>query len=410
MTLNYRAGPRDRIGWARRPVLYVTGWIVMLAATVVGAQEMQVDGRPVETKADGTCAGLLTTGTQRYADCGNGTVYDTITGLLWLRDAACADLGVAGSDDWLDAQHDTHDLQHGLCGLTDHSQPGDWRLPTREEWLLTIDAAVSLLCISGGAGGPPSLTDDTGVACYGLGAMSSFVGTLATRYWTADSFEPDPGDAHFIDLDVGNTGITDKASIVLGPLGIWPVRRDGGPGTPAPAVVEGGPVETKRRQTCLAGATNLAQRYIDCGDGTVLDLHTDLVWLADASCPDLACSNWPTAIAAAQALASGTCGLSDGSQPGEWRLATLDEWTDTMQRAKDLGCTSTGAGTPPAFTDLTGEDCLAHGATPFTGIENVYWALDAITADFATLALTPGGSGGADSKSSFYCVWPVRRR
>jgi hypothetical protein len=31
---------------------------------------------------------------QRYADCGNGTIADSMTGLIWLKDAACAALGV----------------------------------------------------------------------------------------------------------------------------------------------------------------------------------------------------------------------------------------------------------------------------------------------------------------------------
>lgn len=397
-----RRGPQTLYLWA--------AGIAFLAIAAAGAEEVRVEGRPVETKADGPCSGLLTTGAQRYADCGNGTIYDTITGLLWLRDVDCSDLGTAGSDVWLQAQRDANDLEHGLCGLTDHSQPGDWRLPTRAEWLLAIDAAVALACVSGGAGGPPSLTDDTGVACYGAGSSSSFAGTLASRYWAADSYEPDPADAHYVDFDSGTVGIADKAGVVLGPLGIWPVRRGGGPGPPAPVVIDGAVAETQRRQTCLAGAGNGAQRYVDCGDGTVLDLHTDLVWLADASCPDLAIGDWPGTMTAIMALANGTCGLSDGSQPGDWRLPTRDEWQDTIQRASDLGCTVAGAGVPPALTDQTGQLCLTDGVTPFTGIEGSYWALDAVEADSVGAVLIDSALVVGDDKSGGHYGWPVRSR
>lgn len=77
-----------------------------------------------------------------------------------------------------------------------------------------------------------------------------------------------------------------------------------------------------------ACATN---RYVDMGDGTVLDCNTDLLWLKDATCPalgDPAYSDMATyadALTAVAALAHGTCGLSDGSLAGDWRLPTMTE-------------------------------------------------------------------------------------
>ena len=60
-------------------------------------------------------------------------------------------------------------------------------------------------------------------------------------------------------------------------------------------------------------------------DGTVLDCNcnTQLVWLKDASCADLAgtdaegLADWDTANAAAASLADGTCGLTDSSVAGD---------------------------------------------------------------------------------------------
>jgi hypothetical protein len=67
--------------------------------------------------------------TNRYVDCGNGTVTDTVTGLIWLKNAGC--LGFA---DWASANGLAATLANGQCGLTDNSSPGDWRLPNKDEW------------------------------------------------------------------------------------------------------------------------------------------------------------------------------------------------------------------------------------------------------------------------------------
>ena len=49
----------------------------------------RADGRRTKgdwgTRADGPCFD----NTNRYVDCGNGTVTDTVTGLIWLQDADC---------------------------------------------------------------------------------------------------------------------------------------------------------------------------------------------------------------------------------------------------------------------------------------------------------------------------------
>lgn len=66
-----------------------------------------------------------------------------------------------------------------------------------------------------------------------------------------------------------------------------------------------------------------AQRYLDNQDGSITDQLTGLVWLKDASC--LNPTTWANAVAAAQQLASGSCGLSDGSSAGQWRLPNIVE-------------------------------------------------------------------------------------
>jgi hypothetical protein len=99
-------------------------------------------------------------------DCGNGTITDTATGMIWLRDAGCI-----GPLDWAGANRAAARLRSGRCGLRDGSQPGDWRLPSNAEWVAMTAAAVlhpELRCTN------PSLTDDSGSKCFGSGEGSSF--------------------------------------------------------------------------------------------------------------------------------------------------------------------------------------------------------------------------------------------
>ncbi len=71
--------------------------------------------------------------------------------------------------------------------------------------------------------------------------------------------------------------------------------------------------------------------FTDNNDGTVTDNLTGLIWLKDASCAALAgtdtdgMGDWTTALSAANALASGTCSLEDGSSAGAWRLPNINE-------------------------------------------------------------------------------------
>ena len=153
--------------------------------------------------------------TNRYFDCGNGTVTDTVTGLLWLTDAACL-LGA----NWATANQAAADLKDGDCGLTDHSSPGDWRLPTKDEWSATLAHAVALGCTGGTA---PSLTNDAGTGCLSVGP-TSFAGVTSFGYWSSTTKEINPGVAWGAVLGNGNVVNTLVKFI---PFRVWPVR--GGP-------------------------------------------------------------------------------------------------------------------------------------------------------------------------------------
>ncbi len=74
-------------------------------------------------------------------------------------------------------------------------------------------------------------------------------------------------------------------------------------------------------------------RFTDNSNGTVTDNLTGLIWLKNANC--FGTQNWATALASANTLNNGECGLSDGSAEGAWRLPNVREqqsWIDYGQR------------------------------------------------------------------------------
>ncbi|MCP4540410.1 MAG: DUF1566 domain-containing protein [Chloroflexi bacterium] len=64
-------------------------------------------------------------------------------------------------------------------------------------------------------------------------------------------------------------------------------------------------------------------RFTDSCDGTITDNLTGLVWLQDANC--FGTTTWATALSSANTLASGACGLTDGSVATDWRLPNVEE-------------------------------------------------------------------------------------
>ncbi len=75
----------------------------------------------------------------RFVTGTTGIVTDTLTGLIWLRDANC--FGVQKT--WTQALSDANSLASGSCGLSDGSSAGDWRLPNVRERQSLIDYGFS---------------------------------------------------------------------------------------------------------------------------------------------------------------------------------------------------------------------------------------------------------------------------
>ena len=80
------------------------------------------------------------------------------------------------------------------------------------------------------------------------------------------------------------------------------------------------PMVVSLRAEGFRAESSCTEEFCDNGDGTVTHEATGLVLLKDKTC--FSPNSWGAAMSAATNLADGTCGLSDGSKTGDWRLAT----------------------------------------------------------------------------------------
>ena len=172
-----------------------------------GANTQATKGGNAAGGARGRAAAPCGNKAKRYTDCGNGTVTDSLTGLVWLKQATCLP-----SADFEAAKKAVAGLKNGDCMLTDGSSPGDWRLPTQKDWETTMEKALDMGC-SG-----PTLTNDAGTGCLSEGP-SSFTGAEADYYWSSTTLEGQDR-AYFGDIDHGHV----LNGAFTTPLRVWPVR------------------------------------------------------------------------------------------------------------------------------------------------------------------------------------------
>ena len=135
---------------------------------------------------------------------------DGMTGLIWLKNANCF-----GLKNWSAAIAAASNLEEGDCGLTDGSGPGDWRLPTKEEWETIMGQATTNGCSSPG----PFVPDTHGLGCWTEG--NPFSGVQSSFYWSSITREDFPVFAWNAHLNDGfihlfrNKSLSDY---------VWPVR------------------------------------------------------------------------------------------------------------------------------------------------------------------------------------------
>ena len=139
-------------------------------------------------------------------------------------------------------------------------------------------------------------------------------------------------------------------------------------------------------------------RFVDNGDGTVTDLLTGLFWLKNASC--FGTVHWTTALADANTLASGACGLTDDTVAGQWRLPSRFE----LESLLDLEYYF------PALSNAAGTGQWTEGDA-FSGVESHgYWSSTSVAYDlqYAWTVDIYAGNANFNSKTNNAYVWPVR--
>lgn len=299
----------------------------------------------------------------RFTDNMNGTVTDHVTGLVWLKNAACFK-----PTDWSTALAVANQLASGACGLTDGSTAGQWRMPNANELESLVDVSQFNPAVS--TGHPFTNIDLARAYWSSTTYMALTVNAMAIRFsdgrWINGA---EGGDANF-----NNNKNTSSNSL-------WAVKSGGSGAIQVLATgvynSQGGASFGIGDDASLQiGAPLTFPRFIDNGDGTLADTVTGLIWLKKADCIN---QSWTGAINAVNTLASGQCGLTDGSLAGQWRMPNRGEMLSLSDRSSTF----------PQADYLNGQ---AQGsAGPVTGyvifnnfkVSDYYWTSTTDAADTA---------------------------
>ena len=257
----------------------------------------------------------------RFTDNQDGTVTDHLTGLVWLQNAGCYT-----PTDWSTALAAANRLASGACGLTDGSTAGQWRMPNANELESLVDVSQSNPAVSAG---------------------SHFTAiNLTTAYWSSTTYTAGPANAMAIRFTDGRwiNGAAGDGSFsntkATSANALWAVK-SGGAGTVQLLATgafsgqgggSGASFGTGDDASLQIGVRFPCPRFIDNGDGTVADTVTGLTWLKKADCATLN-QSWSDALTAINNLASGQCGLTDGSTAGQWRMPNRSEMLSLSDRA-----------------------------------------------------------------------------
>ena len=244
----------------------------------------------------------------RYVDNLNGTVTDNLTGLVWLKNAGCFPL-----TPWAGALADANQLANGACGLTDGSTAGQWRLPNLVELESMVDVSTSNPAVTVGS----PFTN-----------VSNGIYWSSTAYWggeegTTNAWAIRLGDGRYMNDLTSNVMASSNNSV-------WAVKGAGGGAIKLQATGANSPFGSGDDGAVESGVPLPSPRMFDNGNGTVTDVVTGLTWLKQADCIN---QTWAGAVNAVNALASGQCGLTDGSTAGSWRMPNRKE----MQSLSDRG-------------------------------------------------------------------------
>jgi hypothetical protein len=340
---------------------------------------------------DGSLQAGVSWPSPRFVDNGDGTISDSLTGLIWLKNANCFNVTLI----WQTALDNGATLSDGDCGLTDGSIGGEWRMPNIRE----LDSLVHAGVVN------PSVPNTLGSGKASNG--NPFTNLQSNEYWSSTSNIESPALAFTINFLQGNRDITIKSG---GRNSLY--VRTGNIGSAAAMVYATGQTSCSNRSGTSLECTDTGQdgelqegkiwpvpRFTDLGDGTVFDNLTKLTWLKNANC--FGPTSWTNAVQRSNALADGSCGLTDGSLAGDWHLPNRNELSSLI----DFGNHS------PALADTAGTGNWSQG-NPFSNVQTTsrYWTSTPL-AGSAMPAWFVGmfrGISGTDGKQNIAYFWPVR--
>ena len=147
------------------------------------------------------------------------------------------------------------------------------------------------------------------------------------------------------------------------------------------------------------GVTPPSPRFTDNGDGSVTDNMTGLIWLKDANCLETVGGVtkstgdliWTEALTWSNNLADGSCGLTDGSVVGDWRLPNCKE----LHSLLNLGNITPSLPVVHPFVNVQ----PTHYWSSTTNMNNTSYAWD-VSMNY--------GNVYTYSKTNPFYVWPVR--
>ncbi|MCA9520299.1 MAG: choice-of-anchor D domain-containing protein [Myxococcales bacterium] len=250
----------------------------------------------------------------RFRDNGDGTVFDRLTGLTWMKDTTCASLPNGGSTSYSKARADLDLLNAGTndCGDYKKGTYSDWRIPNINELLSLFNFEFS---------------DQT----TWLSGIFQNLSTL--DYWSAtNDFEMRMTLSSTIDGYI----VVDDGSARL-----WPVR--GVTHGPAPIPQTGISSSVNQYEGYFQfGVPWPEPRFVQNGDGTFTDNLTGLTWIKDLGCIAQSVSqtrlNYSEALDAIAQLngnpasfsACGTLptGVSDWRLPNVLEILSLADWSN----------------------------------------------------------------------------------
>jgi hypothetical protein len=284
----------------------------------------------------------------RFADNGDGTVTDRLTGLMWLQDGEClGQLTWQGAMDAASGAGATE--QRGGCqGLAAYS---DWMVPEIGQLEMLLNAEEA--------------------SASGWLNKHRFKNVQAAGYWSRTT-GPNPYRAWSFHFDSGTVRLTGKVDGNYCLLVRQPRSPEGESALPeaAPAVVD---------------------RFADNGDGTVTDRQSGLMWLKDGAC--LGSSAWPDAL---QALRDFNADPQQFACQGlradyrDWSLPNRHELRSIIDHGYDLPALSPGY--------------------PFVDLHSRYWTSTTAAGRPAQAfhLLLSSGELEPDDKKAMLGVWPVR--